>query len=61
MELRGVPYVPLVSYDQLINARTENNDTMIQLFVIDELGSQFNNRNWKNNLPPDLLEAVLQR
>lgn len=61
VELRGVPYVPLVSYDQLINARTENNDTMVQLFLIDELGSQFNNRNWKNNLPPDLLEAVLQQ
>lgn len=61
VELRGIPYVPLVSYDQLINARNEESDTMIQLFVIDELGSQFNNRNWKNNLPPDLLEAVLQQ
>lgn len=61
VELRGVPYVPLVTYDQIINARTENNDTMVQLFVIDELGSQFNNRTWKNNLPMDLLEAILQQ
>lgn len=61
VELRGIPYVPLVSYDQLINARNEECDTMIQLFVIDELGSQFNNRNWKNNLPLNLLEAILQQ
>lgn len=59
--LRGVPYVPLVSYEQLINARSDNNDTQVQLFVIDELGSQFNNRNWKSNLPTDLLEAILQQ
>lgn len=61
VELRGIPYVPLVSYEQLINAREESCDTMIQLFVIDELGSQFNNRTWKNNLPMDLLEAILQQ
>lgn len=61
VELRGVPYVPLLSYEQLINAREECDDTMIQLFVIDELGSQFNNRTWKNNLPMDLLEAILQQ
>ncbi len=61
VELRGIPYVPLVSYEQLINAREETCDTMIQLFVIDELGSQFNNRTWKNNLPMDLLEAILQQ
>lgn len=59
--LNGVPYVPLVTYEQIIQASRENNDTCVQLFVIDELGSQFNNRNWKNNLPPDLLEAILQQ
>lgn len=59
--LIGVPYVPLVSYEQIIKARDNNDDTCISLFVIDELGSQFNNRNWKNNLPPDLLEAILQQ
>lgn len=59
--LIGVPYIPLVSYEQIIKARENNDDTCISLFVIDELGSQFNNRNWKNNLPPDLLEAILQQ
>ena len=59
--LFGVPYILLVSYEQIINARKNNDDSCISLFVIDELGSQFNNRNWKNNLPPDLLEAILQQ
>lgn len=61
VSLIGVPYIPLVSYEQIINARNNNDDTCITLFVIDELGSQFNNRNWKNNLPADLLEAILQQ
>ncbi len=61
VSLIGVPYISLVSYEQIINARDNNNDTCVCLFVIDELGSQFNNRNWKNNLPPDLLEAILQQ
>ncbi len=59
--LVGVPYIPLVSYEQIIKARENNDDTCVSLFVIDELGSQFNNRSWKNNLPPDLLEAILQQ
>lgn len=59
--LVGVPYIPLVSYEQIIDSGENNDDTCVSLFVIDELGSQFNNRNWKNNLPPDLLEAILQQ
>lgn len=59
--LLGVPYIPLVSHEQITDARENTEDTCVSLFVIDELGSQFNNRNWKNNLPPDLLEAILQQ
>lgn len=61
VRLVGVPYVALVSHEQIVNSKNNEDDTCINLFVIDELGSQFNNRNWKNNLPPDLLEAILQQ
>lgn len=67
IELRGVPYVPLVNTYQLIQVATDepdgytSEDIHIFVFVIDELGRIFNNRDWKNNLNNDLLSAMLQQ
>ena len=64
IELRGIPYVPLVNTYQLIQVATEEQkdyDIHIYVFVIDELGRIFNNRDWKTNLNSDLLGAILQQ
>lgn len=64
IELRGIPYVPLINTYQLVSVATEppkDDDIHIFVFVIDELGRIFNNRDWKTNLNSDLLGAILQQ
>lgn len=61
IRLIGIPYIPLVSYEQLITCSNCVQDGVVNLFIIDELGSQFNNRDWKTNLSNDLLAAILQQ
>lgn len=63
LDLIGVPFVKLVSTTQitdLVNLEDDGN-IHIYLVLIDELGRIFNNRDWKNNLPSDLLGAILQQ
>lgn len=63
VELIGVPFVKLESTTQitdLVNMEDDGN-VHIYLVLIDELGRIFNNREWKNNLPSDLLGAILQQ
>lgn len=63
VDLVGVPFVKLESTTQitdLVNLDDDGN-THIYLVLIDELGRIFNNRDWKNNLPSDLLGAILQQ
>lgn len=64
--LRGLPYVPLVNTYQLVNIATgessiKDDNVHIYLFLFDELGRLFNNRDWKSNLNSDLLGALLQQ
>lgn len=65
LALYGVDYVKLESTSQitdLVNMEYgSNNDIHIYLVLIDELGRIFNNRDWKTNLPSDLLGALLQQ
>lgn len=66
IELRGIPYIPLINTYQLVDVATreedpEDEDIHIFVFVIDELGRIFNNRDWKTNLNNDLLGAILQQ
>lgn len=64
IELVGIPYVPLINTYQLIQVATDeqkDDDIHIYVFVIDELGRIFNNRDWKTNLNSDLLGAILQQ
>lgn len=63
--LYGVDYVSLDSTSQITDLVNmdygSNSDRHIYLVLIDELGRIFNNRDWKNNLPSDLLGALLQQ
>lgn len=65
VELVGIPFVKLESTTQitdLVNMEYDDNpDVHIYLVIIDELGRIFNNRDWKTNLPSDLLGAILQQ
>lgn len=55
--LEGIPYTPLVSESQLINIEQPEQD--ITIFVLDEIGAIFNNRDYKN-FTPDVLTSLLQ-
>lgn len=64
IDLFGVPYVKLESTSQitdLVNLEDSDPNHHIYLVLIDELGRIFNNRDWKNNLPSDLLGALMQQ
>lgn len=61
IKLLGIPYTPLVSEQQIVEASNLGQTNVVQLFVLDEMGSQWNNRNWKDNLTEDLLNAILQQ
>lgn len=65
VKLFGMPYVPLLSTTQITDIvnipEDENHDIHIYLILIDELGRLFNNRDWKTNLPSDLLSSILQQ
>lgn len=66
IKLNNVPYVPLVSEQQIIriangeDAPKDDNEHVF-IFLLDELGTIYNNRNWKDNLSPDFLAAFLQQ
>lgn len=65
IELFGVPFVRLESTSQIVDLVEMDDNTdpnlHIYLILIDELGRIFNNRDWKNNLPSDLLGAMFQQ
>lgn len=64
VKLFGVPYVKLESTTQItdiVNMPADDNNVHIYLILIDELGRIFNNRDWKTNLPSDLLGSILQQ
>lgn len=65
VKLIGIPYVPLENTYQLIDVATndiyQDDNVHIFVFLIDELGRIFNNRDWKTNLNKDMLGALLQQ
>lgn len=61
IKLLGIPFIPLVSEQQIIEASELGSSSTIHLFILDEMASQFNNRDWKKNLSEDLLNAILQQ
>lgn len=56
-QLNGIPYTPLIAESQLINIDQDEQD--ITIFVLDEIGAIFNNRDYKN-FTPDVLTSMLQ-
>lgn len=66
LKLMGVPYIPLENTYQLVNIANgedaiEDDNKHIYVFLFDELGRVFNNRDWKTNINSDLLSALLQQ
>lgn len=66
LKLHNVNYVPLTNVYQIVNIANgvgvpNDGNKHIYLFLIDELGRVFNNRDWKTNLNSDLLSALLQQ
>ena len=66
LKLSTVPYVKLESVQQIINIANgkgvpNDGNKHIYLFLIDELGRVFNNREWKTNINSDFLSALLQQ
>lgn len=65
IELYGIPYIPLTNSYQLVNVCLNDdvvdNNFHVYIFIFDELGTIFNNRDWKNNLSPDLIAAMFQQ
>lgn len=61
IEFKDIPYIPFIGKSQFINiekiAKTEHD---IVIFVLDEAGFVFNSREYKNNMPTDFLQRLLQ-
>lgn len=62
-KLLDIPYIPLHCHKQIVECTEIQEDGVINvwLILIDEMGTQFNNRTWKDNLSEDLLCAILQQ
>lgn len=62
-KLQDIPYTPLSSHGQIVECTecTDDEFVNVYLILIDEMGTQFNNRSWKDNLSEDLLSAILQQ
>lgn len=66
LKLLNVPYVPLQSVSQIVDVANgkgspDDGNRHVYLFLIDELGRVFNNREWKTNINSDFLSALLQQ
>jgi len=57
LELKGVPYIPFTSEQQFIDYETMPGEVV--LFMIDEIGTVWNNRNFKN-FNPDVFNNIVQ-
>lgn len=57
LRLFGVPYVPFTSEQQFINYEVAPSEVVI--FLIDELGTVWNNRDFKN-FNPDVFQNIVQ-
>lgn len=62
-KLLDIPYIPLTNHQQIVETTETQDDEFVNvwLVLIDEMGTQFNNRSWKDNLSEDLLSAILQQ
>lgn len=55
----NIPYIKLDNTQQIVNATEGLNDVSVAIVFIDEASTQFNSRNFKNNISSTLLNALL--
>lgn len=61
VQLLDIPYIPFIGKDQFIDIDKIPHDKQdVILFAIDEAGSEFNSRQYKDNFPTDFLVRLLQ-
>lgn len=61
VEFKKIPYIPFRGRDQFVNLdKLDHTEHDILVFCIDEASSEFNSRNYKDNLPTDFLVRLLQ-
>ena len=59
--LTGIPYIPLVNFQQLVDLGTEDNDSYVGTVVlIDEISTVLSHRNFAN-FPIEMLSMLLQQ
>lgn len=66
IKILSAPYVPLYNTYQLIQIANgegvpDDGNEHVYVFLMDELGRLFNNRDWKTNINSDFLGALLQQ
>lgn len=59
VEFKDIPYIPLKSADDIIHINDNEPITTVALVLIDEASTEFNSRNFKTNLPTELLNQIL--
>ena len=59
VEFNDIPYIPLKSADDIIHINDNEPCTTVALVLIDEASTEFNSRNYKTNLPTELLNQIL--
>lgn len=55
----AIPHIKLTNTQQIINASEGLNDVSVAIVLIDEASTQFNSRNFKNNISATLLNSML--
>lgn len=61
VELKGIPYIPLINFNQLLDLQAEPEDGVQgYVVVIDEVSSVLSNRNYAN-FPLELLSTLTQQ
>jgi len=58
--LEKVPYIPLINPNQITDLQSiDDSDTCVFLVAVDEASTQFNSRNYKDNLSIPVLNSIL--
>lgn len=60
IKLNGIPYTPLVNFNQLVDLGTQNSDYQGTVVIIDEISSVLSHRNY-SNFPLELIGLLCQQ
>lgn len=59
VDFKDIPYIKLKCADDIIHINDNEPITTVAIVLIDEASTQFNSRNFKTNLPTELLNQIL--